>query len=416
MFGADLPRELRARYKVPNHGLYELFLDILVLASDEGKDLCGIGVNLFDHEKSAYGLLTKCSERFRRQGYVRIPPEHVPSLERDFNMIITGTAVLIRFLLKACRGLCNNLKDFINTRILELAADKVFEGLFCKSWDDIRALSGLVEEAVDEPSGKLIGISSQQLTKPGSALFSILYQVGASFKRDVSRNDVVQMVDEPLQALLSQVPVAGRAAPVMDFLIETLGADMDALPYWLLRRKLRKLGGGSKGAWKDQSPILAFLSGLLLDAEGDIARAREIMRKGLRPLIIVVGSAEGEEDCKLKEMFAAGRIDLYAVPAIAESYPEDLRRSKELDKNTLLVRIDGYNLKENPDVAAYTVQNGPKGRLNISINIRADTLPGTHHLFVDIKDRNGVHSEYIDRKIVVGRANPGGSSLKTGDR
>lgn len=411
IFGADLPAEFRERYKVPNHGLYELFLDTIVLASDEGKGLYGTRVNLFDHEKYPCGLLTRCSERFRAEGFVRIPPEHVPSLERDFNTIILGTGVLIKFLLKACPDLCRDLESFVKTDVLELAADKVFEGLFCKSWDEFRNFSaGSVEQRdAGSVNGPLVGLSSEKLTAPGSALFSILYQIGGSFRRDVSPDDLARLIDEPAEAVLSQIPRVGKIAPAIDSILESFGRDMDTALYRLLREKLRRLGGSSKGKWKDQSPILAFLSGLLLDAEGDISSARKAMRFGLRPIISVCGTHNQDSDSELANMFARRKIHLRAIPAVANSYPQDLKALKQLDENTLTIRIDGYDLKQDAAIGTFTVSRDSRGALDISIEIKADVVPGVHHVFVDIKDNNGVHSEYLDRKIAVGRANTNGT-------
>ncbi|NPV81341.1 MAG: hypothetical protein HPY52_13890 [Firmicutes bacterium] len=429
IFGADLPRELRGRYKVPNHGLYELFLDVAVLASDEGKDLYGIKVNLFDHKERPYGLLTRCSERFWGQGCVRIPPEHLPSLERDFNTIIFGTGLLIRFLLRVCPNLHEDLKSFVKTDILSLAADRVVEGLFCKSWEEIQNLAGPAEPKAEGFHYQLRGLSSQQLTKPGSAIFSILYQIGGSFKADISREEIERLIDEPVEALLSKIPGVGGVAAGIEARLEQRGADLDELLYSFLLKSLRRLGASSKGNWKDQSPIIAFLSGLLLDADGDISAAREAMRRGLRP-IITLGAPEEETstcsgnirpldrllpasgdaavadsiDVSLETMFAAKKINLRCIPAIADSYTKDLRDCKELDEDTLIVRVDGFDLKENQDIGVYTVSRDSKGCLTVSIDLKADVKPGVHHLFVDVKDRCSVHSEYIDRKIVVGRA------------
>lgn len=409
IFGADLPPELRERYRVPNHGLYELFLDTIVLASEDGKDLFDTRVNLFDHEAYPCGLLTKCSERFAGsgEGFVRIPPEHLPSLERDFNMIILGMGVLIRFLLRMCPDLPSQLKSIVKADIFELAADKVFEELFCKSWDEFRTFSARSVGPRDAGNinGPLVGLSSEKLSTPGSALFSILYQIGGSFKREVSPDELARLIDEPLEALLSQIPKVGAIVPAFDSTVESLGWDADAVVYKLLRDTLRRFGGSSKGRWKDQSPILAFLSGLLLDAQGDISSARTAMRRGLRPLIVLGTADRRAPDSELATMFAQGKIYLRAIPAATYSYPEDLRALKQLNEETLIIRVDGYDLKKSPGIGRFAVSRDPLGALDIVIEITTEIRAGVHHIFVDIKDNSGVHSEYLDRKIVVGQAN-----------
>ena len=107
--------------------------------------------------------------------------------------------------------------------------------------------------------------------------------------------------------------------------------------------------------------------------------------------------------------FRDRKIRLRAIPAVVDSYPQDLKARKQLDENTLTIRIDGYNLKQDPAIGTVAVSRDSRGALDISIEIKADVVPGTHHVFVDIKDNNGVHSEYLDRKIVVGRDSTSGS-------
>lgn len=409
IFGVDLPPELRERYRVPNHGLYELFLDTIVLASPGGKDLYDTRVNLFDYEAYPCGLLTKCSERFAGsgEGLVRIPPEHLPSLERDFNMIILGMGVLIRFLLRMCPDLPSQLKSIVKADISKLAAHKVFEELFCKSWDEFRTLSARSVEPQDAGNinGPLVGLSSEKLSTPGSALFSILYQIGGSFRKEVSPHDLGRLIDEPVETLLSRIPKVGTLLTRLEALLENHGKDMDNAVYEFLRNTVYRLGGNSKGRWKDQSPILAFLSGLLLDAQGDISSARTAMRRGLRPLIVVGTANHRAPDSELATMFTEGKIHLRAIPAATDSYPNDLWTLKQLNRDTLIIRIDGYDLEQSPGIGRFAVSRDSHGALDIVIEITTEIRPGVHHIFVDIKDDSGVHSEYLDRKIVVEQAN-----------
>ena len=94
IFGADLPEELRGRYKVPNHGLYELFLDVAVMAADENKEFYGIKVNLFNHT------------------------------------IIFGMGLLIRFLLRACP----DLRIRLVVRLRPASRGRGLSGLSMNRW------------------------------------------------------------------------------------------------------------------------------------------------------------------------------------------------------------------------------------------------------------------------------------------
>lgn len=317
IFGGDLPAEWRERYKVPKHGLHELFLDTIVLASD---------------------------------------------------------------------GLCSDPERFVKTDVLQLGAGKVFKGLLYKSWDELRSTpaSSVEQRDAGGVNGPQVGLPSEELTTPGSALFSILYQIGGSFKREVSPDDLARLIDEPVEVPISQIARVGKIAPAVDSILESLGRDLDAAVYRLLREKLRRLGGNYKGKWKDQSPILAFLSGLLLDAEGGLSSARKAMWFGLRPIVSVCAAHNKDVDSELANMFAHRKIHLRAIPAVADSSPEALKARKQLDENTLIIRIDGYDLKQDPAIGTFGVSRDSRAALDINIGIKADVVPGIHYIFVDI--------------------------------
>ncbi|MEA4883257.1 MAG: hypothetical protein VB144_06310 [Clostridia bacterium] len=435
VFGADLPPDLRERYRDANHALFELLIECDVLGRPDGAGLFHTQVNLFDHSGACAGLLTRCSQRFK--GHIRIPPEHLPSLERDMNAVILGTGLLVKFLLKACPRLHDEVGGFIDLSVLDLAADAVVDRLFCVGWDRIRELSRPEHADVYDSSlgGDIIGVSSTRLATPGSSLMSVLYWIGSSFGVGVTADSLELLVEEPIEGLLCLAGRVGEAYRALDSVLERFGADLDEIPYRALRRLLGRMGGSPKGKPREATPVLAFLSGLVLGESASLKEAREAMRLGLRPRIVVrgagqlgehgagnggreccgcrVGSSEGCEgrECcgcggmgsgegsALARMFADGRVEVAAAPAVADAYPPELRRLKSLDPSTLLVRVDGYNIAAEPGIASVRVTGDPSKKLDIVITFERQICPGVHHLFVDIHDNSGAHSEYLDHRV-----------------
>lgn len=380
--GHYCPAVLRAN-TLAEHALIEFFHDLRIL--DQERD--GLfadpdkGLIMFGHSKN--NLLTITSERFKGM-HVRIPHQHLEYLEKDFDKMIFYMRVLIESIVKSNRDMPARVAPFCKDEFLEMSIDRVTDHIFRVDLEAIQRYGNA--DLANNTYGDLKNGYVKRLTKPGSVLFKMLHEVGDRLDTDFSRQRVLQLVNDPF--LLP--PVYFR------------------FPLKMLFKRYRKqlrcyFNKVAKGATVEQNAVLKFIMALLCDSSDPIRDALRGFKQAQRPIISLVNDDAEITIEVMQAMFEQGEIKVRLSPAY--DYTDDLaeRRKKGLDMNTLLFRIDGYDVTKRPDLFQI---NEPVwsncGELILTVGLKETFTGSYHHIFVDIHDYAGMHAKNLDYEVHLG--------------
>lgn len=378
--------EVLRRYTMAGHGLIELFWDLVHYTERTEPYLRRNRMELTaipGPGGPGDNLLTRTSERFSDQ--CRIPPEHLPHLAKDFNDVIAGAGAFLDFL----AGDYPDLRDEVlgafgpgggEPDYFELSVEKVVDGLFRQSFEEIEALAqaGLAAAGSRErvPGGMAPGATDvppvevrEIRTTPGTILFRIFRTIGSAL-----------------------APKPGRSPLAVLWNRSLLFLDRSLLR--LVIRRLRRYLAGAKARTSDYDALLVFFTALLSSRRRSLAAARKRFREIVRPVV------SPRDD--LPAMIQAGVLRLTFTPARNFAALKTEQEAKALDLRTLLVRWNGYDVRTRPDLFDFSASfrnNDPLEELEVTCRFKHDPPPGAHHLFAGVRDLGGVHSRHLDLEI-----------------
>lgn len=388
IFGADYYPEILQSYVVADHALTEFLFDLIVLHNDKSF-IDNNRVELFENyylNGNIINLLSKASERYYNKA-VRIPPEHIPVLKETFNTVIKGLQILFELITFIRPSVVDTVKNSIDPQIngktdyLSLSIDKVVNGLFKKSYKEISALSKKKTDN-EESSNKELSISL--IKKPGTIFFPLVREIG-------------NMIDfDEIMPLFRR----GKSFPIyFGFLglnIFKIDIPNKLISYFASFINTQFMNYISKND-HNFNATLSFLGELLRKKHPDISLPLQKFKQNLRPVVRIDGPLSSSQEDLLKKMFIENTIQIKIVPATSLDNP---LKSKLLNPEMLLFRIDGYNVKDHPEYFEL-FEKWESNILKLSCKIKKQLQPGTHHIFVDIHDNTNVHASYLDQEIIL---------------
>ena len=394
VFGDDYYPSVLSTNSVIEHALIELFYDIVAVHEDN----CGLFTDphqcLAMFSEADDNLLTVTSERYRGR-YTRIPPEHIPSLTKNFEQVIFLMRLLIETISAHKPGLADSLRlRYWRDEFVEQSVDRVVDLMFRQDFPQISQKAVPPEEKLGSgDSYKLIN------SKMGSTLFEILHSISKPLQKWESET-LLKAIEDPLVLLGEGLPTLLRLA---------LGG---ALKRWLSNLIDVRL---YRSSLVEKNGLASFLLTLLIEDDDDpIERAIQSYKRAAPPIVTLDKAPSGVMPSveSVADLFRKGNIPIRISPAVLPDDP-DLGAVKRLDRSTLIFRIDGYDVTHRPDlfdVAEERWENGGDsengGELVLNVGLR-DNLPGKHHhIFVDIHDQTGTHSKYLDLEVTIDDATP----------
>lgn len=361
VLGTSFYPEILREYTTLDHGLIEFFHDFAIVQEDAKGYYDDARVELFDD--GPRNLLTETSETFR-DSRCRIPPEHISHLKDDFNLIIKGTRLLIEVLRVTNSNLAGTLQEAFPAGVdyVELSADRVVEQLFLKSDEEITALGRA--NAVQEAS---VEAQSQGLGGGTSAVFPIVHELASALGLDT---------DKYVKLLHTH-----------------------RLVQWGLGRviKLINLENLAKRN-HDTNAMLSFLEVLLSAQKPDLNVARREFARHLKPVVVFPGLDPAKLAEGLAGQLRQREVLATVVPSVPVNGAFNPADPKTLDRRTVLFRIDGYDVKSG--LFDLEAQTDSTGRITLRARLKeALNGGGMHHIFIDVHDRSGVHSNYADIQV-----------------
>jgi len=360
--GTDYYPEILNRYEMTDHGLLELFYDLLTF-QDHRKELAHNRVEFFDVADNRC-LLTATSERYIGKA-ARIPPDKINELYKTHNFMIGGLRPLLKFFSIMRPGTVSAIRNSIDPQItggpyyVSLSVDHVVDGLFSQSYDEIGRRAA--EDLLDKWTASNIAVQ-----KPGHLMYSILRDLGI----------FTDMRKESLFVEQSYWASKIHGGAVLKHLVSLLDNH-------------KKIAYAKRD--HDTEALLCFLSELILRDHRDLSIPLEKFRQTVRP-VIELGGAGGSEEEMLQQMLRSRRLAFRLIPATSPVHPED---NKLLQRNTLDFKIDGYDVSLMPE--SYLLQESWDGKvLTLNCHLVKPHEAGVHNLFIDIHDRGGTSARYLD--------------------
>jgi hypothetical protein len=370
VFGAYFFPEILALYSKVDHALVELAHDMLIL--DNKAELRQQNrMELFDnyHENGRiYNLLTAASERYRGVT-ARIPPEHVARLRHEFNLVIRGLKVFAEQLCHLNPGLLEALRNSIDPAVtgkpdyLSLAVEKIVDELFCKSFEEIAALS---KQSLCHPGPGAPGITVREAGRAGTVFFGFLRRLGELLGDSEDCRCLRGLID--LKFLF------------LKYLAHHWGANR----IWEL------------GARVYPNPALwGFLSELFEQKHRDLEGPRAVFRRQLQPAVGFDGPPGLGEPELLRWMVGRGELRVKVVPALALDRPAP---EKKLAPESVRFWINNYPVEQLP--AFYRLRAEWEGyKLVLKCEIKGNLCPGHHLLHVGAADKGGTEARALEREI-----------------
>lgn len=380
---------LETKEKV-EHGILELFHDAYAYAKDSSGYLA-LGKNtacLLTDETD--NLVTAVSEGFKDQGFSRLPTEHLPSLERDFRIVIAGMETLLIVLSRLQPRFNDIVSEFVEKsgrlNFVERSIDYVFDRLFALTRDQISEKARLSLER----------------------------------ERDYSRVTVVQKKESILQQWAFKIGQAIKPQDVASLLREGAVIQVDlseSLPTWL-KAIVGKIEAKTDIAMRLKDLLISrckqivdrsestralgrFLTELLAGSDNAFEEARQAYCKGLRAIAqfdVPLADLEtrATEDI-LREMIRNRTIKIRFTPAVRTD-----KHTTEyyLDPETVNIRVNGYSADEAGDVFTVVPVDIESDVLRYEIWLKQIPKPALH-IFADIHDYRGEHSQYIDYQLMI---------------
>jgi hypothetical protein len=380
VLGSDYYPEILANYVQTDHALLEFFYDLLILNNnpDESNFFAQNRVSICKN-RLVHGhwsnLLTATSERYLGT-MVRIPPEHVPALEKSFNNVIGGIQCLLEMITSLRPSVVKAVQESLDpqanrgTDYLDLSVERVVNELFCKSYAEISRL-------VNRPLN--VGENNPWAYKyhrPGSIIYPLVNQLG--------------QMSNP-QKLLPFLRNKGYVAiPFNCGLIKNI-----RVPARWLRPLITPL---EDGIWRllpktdqESDALFCYFRELLSEDHQDLDIPLKKFKKNLQPAVALDAGLKVDQEATLEQMITERELRLRLAPATSPSQAE---LDKLLDPKKLLFRVDGYDVRDNP--AAYTLEGRWEGALWHLTCKLLDPQTEVKHLFVDIHDLSDMHSRYLE--------------------
>lgn len=428
VLGHDYPLPFLRRYNLADHGLTEFLVDSLLIFGPDGHRFENLSLPRLSTLKNGNtNIITLASEDF--DGFVRLPEDHIPVLWRNMNLILLGMYVMQQLVRLRQPLIRREAAKVVRSDYVDLSVERVLDGLFCKSFDEIAYLARLGRRA--RPSDSPIGpLESAGVKYPGTVIFKVAYSLASSLSapdgtittKTVAR--AMDIIENPLRTL-DHAPVIGpilKSDLVADVLWNKVAKpSVDAF----ITNTFDSLGATSKdGRAPVQEAILAFANAVLLKRRS-IEAARKDFAAAMKPVITVVnrngselpGGREMPTQAELLDMVFRNReIVFKAWPAIPRGRRE-LADLKCLDINSVRVNVNGYPLSEHPEFAELAVgfeSDSTASPLLIRLKLGPAFRPGRYDIFVDVRDASGTGAEYLYWPVNLGTSAQTGRKLGGG--
>ncbi len=396
VLGADHYAPILARHRFMEHGLIEVLHDLMV--REENPE--GISDDSYCEMFNPVGDTTLVTEVSRKYSPERmlIPPEHVPVLRDDFNLVIDGMRLVFEIMMLLRPDLPAVLRDGpdgVRRReyFHEKSVDLVAREVFCRPVAP-RARAA-VTTALSDLDELTVGPTR---TRPGSDALKFARQA---------------------EAWLSGSPI-GRSFVFLERRLPRSVARS------LLRCALRKIAPSPDSVSVVHSKegmlpeLRAFLAHLLLTRNARLEDAALAFQRLDRPAIAPAGQSsylEFSEDY-FRYFLKQGKVSVRLYPAGPKT-DGPAKRAKGLAQGTLLFRVNGTPVSDLHEQGIVTLTQGfvngdTDGVLQIDCEfdpaVLNATRGGAYHIFVDIEDDSGIRGKNIDLVIqlrALGGAAPG---------
>lgn len=367
------------------HALTEFFHDAYVMITDT-TDMFVPGrfrVELPTHEDD--NLISIVSETFRDLGYSKIPAKHLNKLKEDFEVVIKGMQVGIRFLKNIQPEFEGMVTEFAenNQGFIDESVDRVIQLVLSPSDEQIAEAA---EARFDGGEKRATSVIS---AKPESVIHKLAFSLGKVMDADI--------VDTLFKDPIARLRFLGSRFIRMDISLQ------EQVRKWL-PKALESFGGRAEST----RALARFASELVSASDNILDRARDVYCSKLRPVTALDVSPDTGEtnsfDDILKEMIDHGAIKIRFTPAKRT----DKDNTKYLlNEETAVIRINGYQRGE-PD-APFTAElkwDDTEEILRCEIVLDKIAKAGDCiHIFADINDMRGEHSQYIDKQVMLGVRN-----------
>ncbi|MEW6228481.1 MAG: hypothetical protein AB1700_10440 [Bacillota bacterium] len=418
VLGHDYPQPHLKRYNLADHGLTEFLVDSVLIFAPGGHRFENLSLpRLSSLKKGNTNIITLASEDF--DGAVRLPEDHIPILWKNMNLILLGMYVLQQLVRARRQFIRHEAAKVVHTRYVDLSVERVLDGLFRKSLDEIAHLARLGRRP--RPAGQRIGpLDSGMLKYPGTIVFKIAYSLASSIstpEETVSTATfarALDIVENPLVAL-DRAPVIGpvvRWRWAADVLWNKVAKpSVDAF----ITTQFDSLGTPAKDGRVPAKDALLALANEVLLKRRSVEAARKQFAASMKPVITVVrrdGSdlPEGRELPTRSELleivYGQREVVFKAWPAISKFHGASAASEKALDINSVRVNVNGFPVSDYPDFARLTVgfeTDSTASPLLIRLAFGPAFRPGRYDIFVDVSDMSGVKAEYLYWPVDLGR-------------
>ncbi|MEW5866734.1 MAG: hypothetical protein AB1774_07755 [Bacillota bacterium] len=410
VLGHDYPQPHLRRYNLADHGLTEFLVDSVLIFAPGGHRFENLSLPRLSSLKNGNAnIITLASEDF--DGAVRLPEDHIPILWKNMNLILLGMYVLQQLVRARRQFIRHEAAKVVHTRYVDLSVERVLDGLFRKSFDEIAHLARLGRRP--RPEGQPIGpLDSRMVKYPGTIVFKIAYSLASSIstpEETVSTATfarALDIVENPLVAL-DRAPVIGPvvrwrwAADVLWSKVAKPSVDA------FITTQFDSLGTPAKDGRVPAKDALLALANEVLLKRRSVEAARKQFATSVKPVITVVrrdGSdlPEGRElptQSELLDMVYRQRELVFkAWPAIPRSRGASAESEKALDINSVRVNVNGFPVSDHPGFARLTVgfeTDSTASPLLIRLAFGPAFRPGRYDIFVDVSDMSGVKAEYL---------------------
>jgi hypothetical protein len=374
------PDILRAKREA-EHVLTETLHDAHIMFSDSTGLLCPGRNRVHLVTELDDNPISNVSATFGQHGFSKIPAGHLAKLKEDFDLVIDGIESCLVLVRAIQPGFVQVAKEFSerNQRYVEESVDRVLDELFVLTREEIARRAGTEPRTLNYARSV-----SVVKTKEESLIQRLAFRIGGMVTPDV------------IEALFAG-PVAMFEWDIPGPWDPTIKLDLANSIKRLLPRRLDVLRGRA-----ESTRALVNFAEKLLSASGDImGQARDAYCTALRPVTDLDEDRDPfepeDDDSILERMVSERRIRIRFTPA----QRTDKKRGRYLlDPDTAVIRINGY-LPDDPG-APFTLTRrwGVSGEiLHCEIDLDPKLRSRCIHLFADIRDRRGEHSQYIDKQV-----------------
>lgn len=393
ILGPNFHPDILRRKEMVDHGLVEVFHDLYVMSTDATGFLSPGKNHVELPTDSSDNLISLVSQSFVREGFSMIPPGHLPSLRRDFDTVIGGLDALAWILRRLQPRLDGVVAEFVEggrRAYVERSVERVSEHLFRLGREEISRRARLMPRA--EAADLQVSVVPY---RKESLIQGIAFRIG----RSVRPQDVAALFGEG-----SILRLEYRLLGWRDFSLLRGEARFDLVER--LREPMVTGLQGVGGRFEPPRALVRFVHALLSERTNILEAARDSYASGLRP-VAALDCDEGthplctEEDI-LDGMIREGAIRVRFTPARRTDRDTP---SYLLDPASVNIRLNGYGPADPGTGFTLSVSDPRAEILRYTVHLREGFRPPFLHLFADIHDYRGEHSEYIDRQIRIRGSN-----------